>query len=76
MRLRTNADNHQLAEGEVQIEDTVGAVSVSVLPTAPNLVRVCTVRGIRSRKAQWAFLSEEGVDALIEELQKAKAKLV
>jgi len=78
MRKRTNADNKQLREGEVQIEDIEGAISVYSAGTAgravgaPPGVRVCTVRGIASRKAQFATLSKEGVDELISELQRVR----
>jgi hypothetical protein len=78
MRVRTRADNRQLAEGERQIEDIQGAVSVRSAGTAgrvvgaPPGVMVCTVRGIPSRKAQFVILSQEGVDELITELQRVR----
>jgi hypothetical protein len=74
MKRRTRADNRQLAEGESQIEDIQGAISVvkaSTYDRAPG-VTVCTVRGIPSRKAQFAVLSREGVDALIEDLIRVR----
>jgi hypothetical protein len=73
MRRRTSADNRQLSRGEVQIEDIRGAVSVvKSTNTGATAVRICTVRGWSSRKAQAAWLSREGVDALIEELQRVR----
>lgn len=74
MKIRTNADNRQLAKGEVQIEDIQGAISVSRGSTYDREagVTVCTVRGIPSRKAQFAVLSQEGVDKLIEELTRVR----
>ena len=71
MRVRTCADNRQLESNEIQIEDIKGAVSVK--PRGDG-VEVCCVRGIASRKAQFAVLSEDGVDRLIEELERVKAE--
>ena len=71
MRIRTCVDNRQLGDKEVQIEDVRGAVSVNPVQEG---IQVCTVRGIPSRKAQYATLSPEGVDKLIEELQRVKAE--
>jgi len=72
MKIRTDADNRQLASDEVQIEDIRGAVSVRKAPVHGPGVQVTTVRGIRSRKAQFAVLSREGVDALITELTRVR----
>jgi hypothetical protein len=78
VRIRTRANNRQLAEGERQIEDLEGAISVLPAPVhgrvvgAPPGVRISTVRGIPSRKAQYATLSKEGVDELISELQRVR----
>jgi len=78
MRRRTRDDNKQLAKGEVQIEDIQGAVSVHKAQAqgrvvgAPPGVQITTVRGWYGRKAQMAILSREGVDALIEELQRVR----
>ena len=76
MRIRTRADNKQLGEDEVQIEDLQGAISVTASRSGnpADGVKVCTVRGIPSRKAQFAVLSAEGVDKLIEELERVKAE--
>lgn len=71
MRIRTCKDNRQLEKGERQIEDLQGAISV--LPASPMKgVMVITVRGIPSRQAQYAILSREGVDALIEDLKRVR----
>lgn len=81
MKIRTRADNRQLQPGERQIEDLDGAISVTPAGTAgrpvgaPPGVMVCTVRGIPSRKAQYAVLSQEGVDELIAELTRVRAEV-
>ncbi len=78
MRIRTCADNKQLGNDEIQIEDLKGAISVCPAGTtgrvvgSPPGVRVCTVRGIPSRKAQYATLSKEGVAKLISELERVR----
>jgi hypothetical protein len=78
MRIRTRADNKQLGDTEIQIEDIEGAISVLPAGSAGRVVgalpgvRVCTVRGIPSRKAQYATLSQEGVAKLISELERVR----
>jgi len=81
MKLRTDKDNRQLAQDEVQVEDIQGAVSVCAARLigrsvgAPPGVMVTTVRGWSGRKSQMAVLSREGVDALIAELEKARDRV-
>lgn len=78
MRIRTHKDNHMLMPEERQIEDIGGAISVCRAPPhgrpvgAPAGVQVTTVRGIAGRKAQCAVLSREGVNALIDELERVR----
>jgi hypothetical protein len=80
LRKRTRKDNRQLAEGEIQFESVVGAVS-AYLDTPPwqgddtPVVTLCCVRGIESRKAQIASLDAEALDAFIEHLQALREAL-
>lgn len=72
LKIRTRQDNRQLGPGEVQFESLTGAVSV--IPVSKG-VRITTVRGIPSRKAQYADLDAEALDAFIQHLQDLRSKL-
>lgn len=81
LKIRTSADNKQLAPGEVQFESIQGAVSAEVLRpdsdrySATPVVRITTVRGIQGRKAQIADLDVEALDAFIAHLTVLRGKL-
>ena len=80
LRRRTQADNRQLTEGEVQFESLQGAVSARLWPADfrpdfPPCVEVCCVRGIQGRQAQVAILDGEALDAFITYLQDLRSKL-
>ncbi len=78
MQLRTNKKtdpnrNQALSDGETMLECVNGAISVMA---DWSVVRVKTVRGILSRKAQFANLTIEEVDELIRLLHEAKTQLI
>jgi hypothetical protein len=77
LKIRTAADNKQLAPGEVQFESIQGAVSAAfhLVASVHPVVCITTVRGIPSRKAQFAFLDAEALDAFIAHLQTLRGKL-
>lgn len=74
LKIRTSQDNRQLGPGEVQFESLAGAVSAEVIPVGKG-VRITTVRGIQSRKAQYADLDAEALDAFIQHLQDLRSNL-
>lgn len=84
VQLRTNVKgsenrNPQLADGEIQVECSRGAVSVC-LDTAParggtETVTVCTVRGLPGRQAQIVEMDLDELDAFLAVLQKARGDL-
>ncbi len=73
LKIRTQKDNPQLAPQQTQFEFVVGAVSTEVLKG--SVVRITTVRGIPSRKAQYADLDAEALDAFILELRSIRESL-
>ena len=75
LRIRTRADNRQLAPDETQFESVRGAISAEPVSGEPSVIRICTVRGIASRQAQFADLDLEALDAFITHLQAKRAIL-
>ena len=71
MRRLTRSDNCCLAEGEVLIQEERGGISVQPRPW-DSTVQVKAVGGDPTRKNQYAYLTPEGLNALIMELQAAQ----
>ena len=71
MERLTRKHNSSLAEGETLIREDRGGISVQARPW-DSTIQVKAVGGDPSRKNQYAYLTWEGVEALIVELQRAQ----